>query len=231
MYPTFRQILCLTLVGCALTPSTSFAVPSFARQTGEDCVACHISFPELTPFGREFKLNGYTLGERKWLPFAAMMQFSVTHLATNHDNTGAKLMPRQNEPQFDVLSIFAAGKLTDYAGMFIQWTYSNNSETREDGSIWHHAQLDNTDIRVVGDHDIFGKSLVFGVSLNNNPTVQDVWNTAPAWGFPFNGPNLPVPGPAYATVIDGGLGQQVAGLGAYFWYDLRWHTNLFSRLR
>ncbi len=38
------------------------AVPSFARQTGMDCVACHTSFPELTPFGREFKLNGYTLG-------------------------------------------------------------------------------------------------------------------------------------------------------------------------
>ena len=41
------------------------AVPSFARQTGENCVACHTSFPELTPFGREFKLNGYTLGETK----------------------------------------------------------------------------------------------------------------------------------------------------------------------
>lgn len=34
------------------------AVPAFARQTGLACVACHVSFPELTPFGRFFKLTG-----------------------------------------------------------------------------------------------------------------------------------------------------------------------------
>ena len=38
------------------------AVPVFARQTGEACEACHVSFPELTPFGRMFKLNGFTFG-------------------------------------------------------------------------------------------------------------------------------------------------------------------------
>ena len=38
------------------------ALPSFARQTGQPCGACHTDFPGLTPFGREFKLGGYTLG-------------------------------------------------------------------------------------------------------------------------------------------------------------------------
>ncbi|MHB1333589.1 MAG: cytochrome C, partial [Sulfuriferula sp.] len=40
------------------------AVPAFARQTGQNCVACHAGgqFPELTPYGRLFKLTGYTLG-------------------------------------------------------------------------------------------------------------------------------------------------------------------------
>ena len=33
------------------------AVPSFARQTGLPCSACHYTFPELTPFGRQFKLR------------------------------------------------------------------------------------------------------------------------------------------------------------------------------
>lgn len=253
MYQTFRKILFLALVAFVLAPSTSFAVPSFARQTGMDCAACHTSFPELTPFGREFKLNGYTLGERQMLPLAAMMQFSVTHLATNHDSSGAKLMLRENDPQFDLMSIFAAGKLSDYAGMFVQWTYSNNSETRVDGSIRHHSQLDNTDLRLVGTHDVFGKNLVFGLNLNNNPTVQDVWNSTPAWGFPFNGPNLPHPGTAFSSIIDGGLSQQVAGLGGYFWYDRhlygelsfygnannlfrvlsegqQWHTNSVTRI-
>jgi hypothetical protein len=54
----------------------------------------------------------------------------------------------------------------------------------------------------------------YGITLNNNPTVEDLWNSTPAWGFPFAGPDT-APGPAAATLIDGGLGQDVAGLGAY----------------
>lgn len=213
----------LFLLGAALPAQ---AVPSFARQTGMDCAACHTSFPELTPFGRDFKLRGYTLGERQLVPLAAMMQFSMTHLSRQHDKSGASLMPRQNDTQFDVLSLFAAGKLNEHAGMFVQWTYSNNSETRPDDSIRHHSQLDNADFRVVGDHDLLGKELVFGLNLNNNPTVQDVWNSTPAWGFPFNGTNLPHPEPGYATWIDGGLSQQEAGLGGYFWWDRHLYGEL-----
>src|ERR1700726_3328092 len=38
------------------------ALPSFARQTGQPCGTCHTDFPYLTPFGRRFKLLGYTVG-------------------------------------------------------------------------------------------------------------------------------------------------------------------------
>src|SRR5579863_1058320 len=37
------------------------AVPSFARQTGLACSSCHTNPPELTPLGRTFKLNGYSM--------------------------------------------------------------------------------------------------------------------------------------------------------------------------
>ena len=37
------------------------AVPSFTHQTGQHCATCHTAFPELTPFGRNFKLTGYTM--------------------------------------------------------------------------------------------------------------------------------------------------------------------------
>src|SRR6185437_16819549 len=37
------------------------AVPSFSRQTGFACNSCHTNPPELTPLGRTFKLNGYTM--------------------------------------------------------------------------------------------------------------------------------------------------------------------------
>ena len=50
-----------------LTSATpvALAVPSFARQTGMACEACHTVFPELTHFGRVFKANGYTLTNLK----------------------------------------------------------------------------------------------------------------------------------------------------------------------
>src|SRR5437899_816823 len=44
---------------CAM--GTANAVPSYARQTGLACQGCHTVFPELTPFGRSFKLNAYTI--------------------------------------------------------------------------------------------------------------------------------------------------------------------------
>ena len=44
----------------ALSARDVYAVPSFARQTGLACSSCHTVFPELTSFGRAFKLHGYT---------------------------------------------------------------------------------------------------------------------------------------------------------------------------
>ena len=36
------------------------AVPSFSEQTGQPCTTCHVGGfgPQLTPFGRAFKLGG-----------------------------------------------------------------------------------------------------------------------------------------------------------------------------
>ena len=38
------------------------ALPSFARQTGQPCGACHTDYAGLTPYGRRFKIGGYTYG-------------------------------------------------------------------------------------------------------------------------------------------------------------------------
>ena len=54
------------LAAILLTSPRAEALPSYARQTGQECAACHNGFPELTPYGRLFKLNGYTFsGERR----------------------------------------------------------------------------------------------------------------------------------------------------------------------
>lgn len=40
------------------------AIPAFARQTGQECQACHFQYmPKLTSFGRAFKLGGFTDGD------------------------------------------------------------------------------------------------------------------------------------------------------------------------
>jgi len=38
------------------------ALPSYARQTGQPCGTCHTDFAGLTPYGRLFKIQGYSAG-------------------------------------------------------------------------------------------------------------------------------------------------------------------------
>ncbi|MDA8093485.1 MAG: hypothetical protein M0T84_06145, partial [Betaproteobacteria bacterium] len=56
---TFTRSALLATAGAvgllALSAAPAAAVPSYARQTGLACEACHTVFPELTPFGRRFK--------------------------------------------------------------------------------------------------------------------------------------------------------------------------------
>ena len=81
-----------------------YAVPSFARQTGLACSSCHTVFPELTPFGRAFKLHGYTtqgmkeleepgndkappLNINRTFPLSVMLQTSITRTDTKQPGT------------------------------------------------------------------------------------------------------------------------------------------------
>src|SRR5579862_1069408 len=57
-----RAAACLLVAALLFSiPRAAQAVPSYARQTGLACEACHTVFPQLTPFGRAFKASGYTL--------------------------------------------------------------------------------------------------------------------------------------------------------------------------
>ena len=64
-----------------LCARSALALPLYARQTGQPCATCHTAFLELTPFGRRFKLGGYTLGGGDWKgpPFAVMLQPTFTN--------------------------------------------------------------------------------------------------------------------------------------------------------
>lgn len=218
--------LLLVGVGMLLTAPTAHAVPAYARQTGQNCVACHVSFPELTPYGRWFKLSGYTIGTRQALPLAAMAQVGVTTIKNNDDGSGGLVTVRNREPALNGASLFLAGKATDNLGAFAQWTFSETYNT--DGTSVGHAGLDNTDLRWVGrvaNADASDVKLLYGLTVHNNPTAQDVWNSTPAFGFPYTASPTAV-GPTAGTQIEGALAQQVAGIGGYGFYDKTWYAEL-----
>jgi len=219
--------------------ASSLAVPSFARQTGQECIACHVSFPELTPYGRYFKLTGYTIGKPlfseqglNYVPIAAMAQVGVTRTSRNHEtdpDTGesVEVNPRNDRLELCCASLFAASKLTEFMGGFVQWTY-DHQQSNDQGQRVGHSGMDNVDLRIVGRYSEAGAAepdLVYGGTLHNNPTVQDVWNSTPAFGFPFTASSL-ASTPSFATLIDGGLAQQVAGMGAYVF----WKKSLYAEL-
>ena len=122
----------------------AYAVPSFATQTGQSCVACHAGgqFPELTPYGRLFKLTGYTMGEAG-NPLAAMVV--VDYTATQNANDPNVSLDRA--VILDSASIFLAGKVSDNIGGFAQYTHSFY-DTQDANLNWiGHTFADNFDLR------------------------------------------------------------------------------------
>ena len=57
-------LLSLVLIDCR--PAN--ALPAFARKYGLPCSSCHEAWPKLSPFGQQFKDNGYQLGNDRDAP-------------------------------------------------------------------------------------------------------------------------------------------------------------------
>src|SRR5690242_7604775 len=160
-------IVVILMTGLSSRPAVS--LPLYARQTGQPCATCHTAFLELAPFGRRFKLGGYTLGGGDWSgpPFAVMLQPTYTHTQVGQEGGAAPHFGPNNNFAMQQVSLFTGGRITDNLGAFIQGTY--------DGVARRFA-WDNTDIRFADQVNIDGRNLLWGVTANNNPTVQDVWN-------------------------------------------------------
>jgi hypothetical protein len=209
-------------VVAVLGASDAAAVPSFARQTGMACDACHAGgfFPELNNFGRMFKMNGYiwSAHEEKshepYPPLAAEQSWSytqtdkgqpgLTNLPTVHFAT--KTNDNFSYPQ--QANFFLAGRYYGRLGGFVMGTY-DGADNR-----WATDNVDVrlTDVRAIGEHH----SLLYGVTANNAPSVQDVWNTLPAWSQLISSEVAPTP---TASPSIANLGAQVAGVGAYAFWD------------
>ena len=219
-----RTALLLFLVGTSVLvlallfiSRPAAALPSFAQQLDVPCSQCHVQAfgPALTPFGRLFKLNGYVWSAPNptFPPLDMMIQGpSYTHTDKGQPGGAAEHFADNNNVTLDQFSLLYGGRtLVPNLGAFIQGTYNG---------VDRNWALDNTDIRYANQGTVAGNAVVYGVSLNNNPTVQDLWNTTPVWSFP-PASSLLAPTPAAATLIDGGLAQQVLGATIYtMWNDL-----------
>jgi hypothetical protein len=213
----------------------SQAVPSFARQTGVACQGCHTVFPELTPFGRAFKLNGYQIDNLPQVqgissskeyelllnqvpPLSMMFQTSYTKTKQPLPDSA---VPGANAQDGQVLfpqqaSLFYAGRVAPELGAFIQITYDSASGV---------VHWDNSEIRYAKQVTVMETPLTWGITMNNNPTVQDVWNSTPAWQTPFDQKTSAAPVPGAITQIDGMLtGHGVAGLTGYLW----WKNSVYA---
>src|SRR5882762_9868572 len=201
----------LGLIYLSSTPAQ--ALPSFARQTGKPCAQCHnVAYGvALTAYGRQFKLNGYVWGDAKQVipPVALMAQGGFTHSSKDQVDPPAPHFATNDNLSVDQVSAFYGGRITEHVGAFVQVTYSGESRT---------TNWDNMDVRFANTASLGNTSFVYGISVNNNPTVQDLWNSTPAWSYPYISSGVGL-GPAAAPMIAGGLAQLVLGASAYAMID------------
>lgn len=214
----------------ALLPQAAMALPLFARQTGQNCMACHAGgqFPELTAYGRLFKMTGYTIGERT-VPISVMGTVSNSRVAdtTKSDDPGADFQ-KNKQTLLATSSLFLGGKVTNNIGVFTQITYDPYAMQGPDGQFHGHSNADNIDLRYADRFINEKRDLILGVSVNNNPSVSDPWNTAAAWMQ-----YVPVPSPTSSRFVDGttpypshAAGGNIAGVTAYAYLNQSIYAEL-----
>ena len=225
----------------ALSIQQSYAVPAFARQTDQSCIACHAGgqFPELTPYGRLFKLTGYTIGERT-IPVSVMGVVGASKMANTNSVNSSLLAntspsqgladPTNSKFSFETASLFFAGKISDNIGGFAQVTYDNFASPDASGAnTVGHSGADNIDIRYADQIVTPTSNLIYGLSLNNNPSVTDPWNTAWAWmnyvpSTSGKGSNAYID--ATTPYPNHGMPGLISGLNAYAFLDKTFYGEI-----
>ncbi len=145
-----------------------------------------------------------------------MAVFSFVHTAKDQQAPPADHYGLNDNGGLDEASLFLAGGYGSHFGSFAQMTF--------DG-VGRSVSWDNLDLRAVTQTTLDGENLLLGLSLNNNPGIQDAWNTLAAWGFPYTDSDL-MPGPDAAPVMAGGFAQSVLGANAYAW----WNQSIYAEV-
>jgi hypothetical protein len=212
------------LVFCG--PSALPALPSFARQTGEKCAACHVSgsWPQLTPWGRFFKLSGYTAGKPMvdkegfhYVPTGVLGQLGLTAANQANNSLGQPVIRHNGSPEAYAFTGEVATRLTDFMGVSYEYEIGNQFPG------WK-GSAGPVDIRAVHFFHPGGNELLVGIDSNNSPSVQDVWNSTPVWSYPFSlSPQAPGGG---SSPMIARLGEQSGSVGAYAVLNREWYAEV-----
>ena len=207
------------------------ALPTFSRQTEQPCSACHLNVGELTPEGRKFKLLGYTKGKNV-LPLSITATGSVTKIKDTSSSADPSVyLAKNNQPILEEANLYAAGKYWENIGGYLKWTssFANTSPIYASGGVQTGTKvgqdtfLDSSEVRMARELKLGKHDVVWGLDVNNSPSVQDLWSTTPANAFPYRTSSLQNAwgigqfGPT--TLMDGGLASQTIGLSAYTMID------------
>jgi hypothetical protein len=110
-------------------------------------------------------------------------------------------------------SVFYGGAITEHIGAFAQVTHNAPPPGGFPDPFGHTWTWDNVDLRYANTAKLGGRDDIYGITANNNPTVQDVWNTTPAWTFPYASSTAPTPGTK--VLIDATFAAHLGGVGGY----------------
>jgi len=183
------------------------------------------SWPQLTPWGRFFKLSGYTAGKQlvdkeglHYVPAGLFGQMGLTWATQPNNALGQPVITQNGSPDAYSFAGEVATKLTDFAGVFYEYQVSNQFPG------WK-GSAGPADIRAVHFFHPASQELLVGIDSNNNPSVQDVWNSTPAWSYPFYGsPQAPGGGPARPMIAS--LGEQSGSIGIYALLNREWYAEV-----
>ena len=228
----------MTMLSALLASTTACAIPIFARQTQQNCVACHVGgqYPELTPYGRYFKLTGFNQGARQTtevglaIPTAMSLQFGVNRMQNNSADgnpaatKGSPIDARNGQLAPDQASVYVGGRITDNFGLFAQYTFAWDQGNRRNATFG----ADNFDLRYADHLVAENRDLIFGLSVNNNPGVTDVFNSSPAWSYPYQySASASATQPPVQTALESFYGGGTArGINGYVYFNKSFYAEL-----
>jgi hypothetical protein len=225
MFKNSTTVFVATLIAIAgglFASSSAYAIPSFTRQTGMPCTGCHTVFPELNSFGRQFKLRGYTLGaaldDKQFpenLPLGIGLQVSDTSVKDRYIGTDPADFPQSNKLIVQQLALYYGGKIAGNAGAVAQYNYDGIEKK------WLAEMVD---VRYADSTTAGNKRLLYGVTVSNSPTTQDVWNSSAMWAFPHIGTASVMP--MQTSLLDMTLANQVGNVGLYGFYDNQFYAEI-----